>query len=380
VQTNTFFFARIDFVKTAQKILSKIIFISLICAAPLVVAQQSSRSPEDAYDYACASCHGVDGTGRPQQQLGFEIPLPDFTDCTFASREPKADWYAIAHQGGPVRAFDRMMPAFGQVLSEEELHAAIDKVSSFCEDESWPRGEFNMPRPLYTEKAFPEDEAVVTTTADEGGKAVVNKFLYEKRFGARSMIEVMLPFSMREIGNDKEYGIGDLALGVKHTLYHNLDNGAIFSGGAEIILPTGDDDKGFGKGTTVFEPFFTYGQLLPADSFLQVHAFGEFPQDSDFDDELGLRMAVGRTFTQGELGFGRAWTPMVEVLAARDLVSGATTNYDIVPQFQVSLNTRQHILFNIGVRLPVNDKDERDAQIAAYLLWDWFDGGFFDGW
>jgi hypothetical protein len=47
---------------------------------------------------------------------------------------------------------------------------------------------------------------------------------------------------------------------------------------------------------------------------------------------------------------------------------------------QVSLNTRQHVLLNAGVRLPATDADVRSSQLLIYILWDWFDGGFFAGW
>jgi hypothetical protein len=51
-----------------------------------------------------------------------------------------------------------------------------------------------------------------------------------------------------------------------------------------------------------------------------------------------------------------------------------------VPQVQFSINQRQHLLCNIGVRLPLTERDSRDAQIGVYFLWDWFDGGLRDGW
>jgi hypothetical protein len=35
---------------------------------------------------------------------------------------------------------------------------------------------------------------------------------------------------------------------------------------------------------------------------------------------------------------------------------------------------------NLGVRIPVTDADVRQTQVLFYLLWDWFDGGFFAGW
>ena len=78
--------------------------------------------------------------------------------------------------------------------------------------------------------------------------------------------------------------------------------------------------------------------------------------------------------------FGRAWSPMVEVLGARELVSGERTQWDVVPQMQVSLSRRQHILVSLGVRVPVNDRSDRHHQVVGYLVWDWFDGGFLQGW
>lgn len=71
---------------------------------------------------------------------------------------------------------------------------------------------------------------------------------------------------------------------------------------------------------------------------------------------------------------------MVEFLGSRELAEGKATDWDVVPQLQVSLSQRQHILFNVGVRLPVTDTGPRRTQLVMYLLWDWFDGGFLQGW
>ena len=71
---------------------------------------------------------------------------------------------------------------------------------------------------------------------------------------------------------------------------------------------------------------------------------------------------------------------MIEILAARTLGEGGTTHWDAIPQIQVSLPTRQHVLLNAGVRVPLGEADDRSSQVLVYLLWDWFDGGFFDGW
>jgi hypothetical protein len=362
-------------------ILSSSLALGLIVALSIKPVE-GQRNASMLYDAACAACHGNEGNGRSTAKLGFDIPMPDFTDCVFASREPDADWFAVIHDGGPTRAFDPMMPAFGEALSDEEMQRILDHIRTFCTDDRWPRGELNLPRPLVTGKAFPEDEAVVTVTVPEGGDRITTEWLYERRIGPRGQFEIAVPLSSMEVppGGSRKNNVGDIALGLKYNLYHNLSRGSIFSAGAELILPTADEDDGFGAGTTIFEPYLAYGQILPSDMFLQVQALGEFASDGDVADEVALRSAFGRTWAEGPNGFGRAWTPMIEALVFRELESGADTLVDIVPQFQVTLPTRGHVMLNVGVRIPVNHTDGRDMQFMAYLLWDWFDGGFTDGW
>jgi hypothetical protein len=338
-------------------------------------------TPAQVYQAACASCHGTDGTGALPAMTALAIPLPDFTDCSFASREPAADWFAVAHAGGPVRGFDRMMPAFGLALTPEQLEMAVSHVQSFCDDDAWPRGELNLPRPLFTEKAYPEDEFVVTTgVAAEGSGAVETEILYEKRFGARNQVELAVPVVFQERSDASwQGGIGDVAIGFKRALVHGWQNTMIVSLGAEVVLPTGNRDDGFGTGTTIFEPFLAYAQILPAEFFAHLFGAVELPVDPDRAGREGLwRVALGRSFVQGQ--FGRTWSPMIEVLGSRELESGHSAQWDLVPQFQVTLNTRQHIMANAGVRIPLTDSTSRPTEVVAYLLWDWFDGGFFEGW
>ena len=70
----------------------------------------------------------------------------------------------------------------------------------------------------------------------------------------------------------------------------------------------------------------------------------------------------------------------MEILAARPLVRGAGIEWDLLPAVQVTLNHRQHVRVAGGVRLPVTEADHRPKSAAFYLLWDWFEGGFFQGW
>jgi mono/diheme cytochrome c family protein len=346
-----------------------------------------AASGAELYGAACAGCHGGDGRGLDRSLVGFEEPLPDFTDCNFATREPDADWTAIAHGGGPVRGFSEMMPAFGTALTVEQIARIIGHIRTLCAEPRWPRGELNLPRALLAEKAFPEDEWVIEADADfaEQG-AVAGQFVWEQRFGSRSQIEVAIPYGWVELpaaggapgATRWSSGLGDLVLGLKHAAHVDNPAGRILAAGAEVVLPTGEEAKGLGADGVKAEGFVSFGQALASDAFVQAQTGAEIPFYDGGEKEGFARLVVGRTFTSGQ--WGRSWTPMIEIQAKRELEGGVPTTVDVVPQLQVSLNTRQHVLANVGLLVPATETAGRSVRLLAYVLLDWFDGGFFDGW
>lgn len=347
-------------------------------------AQATDRSALNGpqlYEAACASCHGSDGRGQPVSVRGFAIELPDFTDCALRTPEADLDWFSVVHSGGPARAFHRMMPAFGDELTEGQIGLVINHVRSFCAESGWPRGDLNLPRPFVTEKAFPENEAVLTTTvAARSERRVGNQVLYEHRVGRRGQYEVVVPFDLRESATGTWHlGVGDIGAAYKHVLYDSLLRGAILSAGGEVTLPTGSEAKGFGRGSAMFEAFGILSQVLPSEGFLHAQTGIEMPVDGQQAvKEAFWRVAIGKSFMRNR--WGRAWSPMVEILGGRELVSGSGAQWDVLPQVQVSLSMRQHVLLNIGVRTPISQRSGRSPSVLAYVLWDWVDGGIFAGW
>jgi mono/diheme cytochrome c family protein len=334
---------------------------------------------------ACVACHGADGKGVSQCLVGFTQPIRDFTDCRSTVREPDSDWQAVVRLGGPARGFSELMPAFGEALQPEEIRAVVSYLRTFCPDRVWPPGELNLPRAQFTEKAFPEDEAILTAAVDTHGPGLVSSaVLYEQRFGARNQVELAVPFGWKQApdiagGYSWSANLGDASVGLKRLLYFNGRSGSIFSAVAELIAPTGDEAHGFSRGTFVFEPFVTFGRLFPADIFLQAQAGLEIPfRSSKAENEGYVNVALGKSFDTGR--YGRTWSPMVELLSVRELGAGATIDLDIVPQLQVTLSRRKHIMANLGLRLPVNHRAGRPAQLVFYFIWDWFDGTLFEGW
>jgi len=367
-----------DILRARMRVSVHATVVTLIVSALSVGVGAQARTGEAIYRDACLTCHGEDGTGGPPERLG-NVDPPDFSDCAFATAEPDPDWQAVVHQGGPVRALDRHMPAFGDALSADEIALVVGHLRTFCAEPRWPRGDLNLPRAFFTEKAFPENETVWSTSfSRRDGTAVGNDFIYERRIGARSQFEVVAPIDVVTVDGQTEHGLGDIAVAFKHALYASHRTGRIVSAGMEVALPTGSESRGLGNGYAVFEPFAMWGQMLPRNSFLQVHGGVELPTDSARGSkEVFLRSAIGTTFAQ-DRGFGRAWTPQVELLWARP--EGGVSEWDIVPQVQVTLSKLQHVMVAGGVRVPLSGRAERPTQGLVYLLWDWYDGGFFDFW
>ncbi len=338
---------------------------------------------QEIFDAACIACHGPNATGQPQDTLGFEPPpaFPDFSDCNGSTRERTSDWRAIIRDGGPRRGFSDIMPAFGDALTLEQIDTLTAHLREQCHERAWPLGELNMPRPLFTEKAFPEDEWVIQTGVNANGDgAVSSRIVYEKRFGARNQLEIVAPFSFEQNRGEWVGGVGDLVAGYKRVLFSSLPPKSIVSVAGEFVLPTGHEARGLGLGAPTFEAFGAFGQLLPRQSFIQLQVGGAWPTDLERAPKAAFgRLAVGKSVA-GDDGFGRLWTPIVEVLVDRDFDPRARTSYDIAPQIQVALNRRQHVRINIGVRHPLRNTDGRSTQVAFYALWDFFDGGLRDGW
>src|SRR5579864_7771009 len=369
----------------------------LLCVAVIAPASTSTlfsqvlkyAKPPDAkkgevlYKSVCIACHGRNGNGAPQTSTEFISPdsFPDFTRCDQTTAETNAAYKDVIVHGGPKRGFSQIMPAFGELLSSEQIDDLIAYIRGFCTDKRWPRGELNLPRALVTEKAYPEDEVVISTAMNaSGAPGFTTDVIHEQRFGMNNQIEIDVPINSQDQNHAWNSGLGDITFAVKRVMFANLHTGSILSLQGGVLAPVGNHKYGFGNGTTTFEPFASYDQLFPTNTFLQFQLGADFPHRTDIAPQsLFWRSTVGQTF-MGKDRLGRMWSPMVEFLADRDLVDGAKTNWDVLPEMQVTISARQHVRFDIGVRTPMTNTAGRDKQVVFYLLWDWADGKLWEGW
>ena len=330
------------------------------------------------YGDACAACHGLDGKGMPSDEVGTLVAVPDFTNCRFTSAERTKDWSAVIRGGGPARGFSRVMPAFGDALTDDEIRLAIGHIRTFCTVSRWPAGDLNFPRPLATEKAFPENETVFAfSTPLQDSDTAEMRIIYERRLGSRGQVEAAVPFAARQIGDQWYRGLGDVSTGYKQLLLESGRSGTLVSAGTALTFPTGKEQYGLGTRLTVLETSALAGQRM-GPAFAHGQAGFEFPLNvASTPNEVFWRGALGIVLTPGV--DGRTWSPMLELTGHREFEYGDPIRWDLLPQLQVSLSRRRHVAATAGARIPVGGP-ARPATAMVSLTWDWFEGGLMEGW
>jgi len=195
-----------------------------------------------------------------------------------------------------------------------------------------------------------------------------------------NQIEVDVPIEFQDQNHVWYGGVGDATLALKRVMYSNLNSGSIVSLQGGLLIPSGNHSRGFGSGTTTLETFAAFDQVFRTDTFIQTQFGAELPfHPSIAPQSIFFNSAIGQSFASDHR-FGRLWSPMIEFLAARDLTTGARTEWDVIPQIQVTISRRQHIRGDLGLRIPATETAGRQKQLVFYLLWDWQDGKLTEGW
>jgi mono/diheme cytochrome c family protein len=363
-------------VKRLRSIVVRLVAAIVVAGFALAARADSDLSGPELWDAACASCHGADGRGAAEGS-GVTVPLPDFADCSFNTREPESDWAAVVLGGGPVAGLSSQMPAFRDSLGEEDVARVLAYVRGFCDDDRWPRGELNFRRLLVTSKAFPENEAVLehrSAAGPRGALAHETRAVYERRVGARGQVEVAVPVVVRDAPGDEAHaGAGDVSVGYKHVLIADLAARHILSASLELALPSGDRQRGLGDDTVTFEPALHVGQQM-GPVVLQGQVKGLAPVDDEKADR-GVRWRLGASLPLGPTR--RDWVPSVEWETFQNVTARDETHL-VVPQIYKAIRRRGHVALAAGVQLPVGGGPRPfDYRVVAFLLWEYADGGLW---
>jgi hypothetical protein len=326
---------------------------------------QVPGSVPEIYGQWCARCHGPDGSGKVAVPTVKTEPL-DFTDCRVATGEPAIDWELVIERGGPVAGLSPEMPAFGAALTREQITGLVAYLRRFCAEPGWPSGDLNFPRPILTEKAFPENEVVilpfVSHAKGDADTAFRLRAVYERRIGRRAHGEIGVPFQSVGVLGSRESGFGDVSIAGKYVIHDDPERVRILTAGLELVLPTGSERRGLGSGTLVFEPYLAGGAVWRG-NYVQAQLKLELPRRNFGDDrELVYNGYIGRDTAETP----DTWTLGIEL-------NGANRAVAITPQIRKGLTRTGALGAAFGVQLPIVRRDEQRVRWVSYLLWDYLE-------
>jgi mono/diheme cytochrome c family protein len=366
-------------------VISLLLAAAIVAAEPQAQAASSTPSSEqpttipEMWGAWCARCHALDGSGKVNEPTVSVTPM-DFTNCSLTTPEPDIDWERAIAKGGPGVGLSSQMPAFEDSLSPEQIRGFVAHVRTFCAESRWPSGNLNFPRPILTEKAFPENEflmlPVISHRKENGGLPAETEVewlsVFERRIGRRAMYEVGLPILGRRTGalsipsaalvntQSSEFGLGDLELSFKYTLLASDTMPAILAAGLEAALPLANESKGFGHGTVMWEPFLTAGTTLGS-WYLQAQTKVELPTDREKADRAFVyNLYLGRDTSLAP----NTWTLGVEL-------NGENHELAVTPQVRKGLTRTGALAAAVGVMIPVTEREEQTTRLVGYLLWEY---------
>lgn len=325
------------------------------------------------YLEACAVCHGPAGRYDPSlpgvKQLD---PKPaDLSDPLFNSREPTSDWYLVIMHGGPALAFSPAMPAFKEAFSDEEIRELVAFLKTLPGPHRYPPGDLNYLLSFRTKKAWLEDEVVVWTRFTrrdrEGDDVLSTAVELEKRWGARWQSELKLAYAWEgSRGNWDE-----LELGFKYALYDHLAHTFLLTGGADLAFTLQGD------ASMQAIPFLAAAKGLGDTFTLQASLRSHLPPEEVSGGDVAWAAALHWIPTP----WPRGVFPGVELTATVPFEPGRreAVRWTVLPQVNLGLSRRGHVRAAVGVELPLNDRTY-DFHVHTYLLWDFADGMFWEGW
>ena len=341
------------------------------------VAADDLARGEEIYLSNCASCHGATGQPDPESPLvkSLGVVPANFSDQLFNSREPDSDWKIVVAHGGPALGFSEMMPAFDGALTESDIDAVVTYIKTgLVGEHDYPDGELNLFLALRTKKAFPEDEWVWKQryTDQDGDNAWKNTLEYEFRIGKRAQGVMEVTHEVK--GSNSKFG--HLEPGFKYVLKDDRKTGFILTAAAQLGVPLNRDAN------WEFLPYLAMGKVLSDDFTFQGSSRLKLDLDNSDNSSAEFAGVVHWTHTN----WPRHVFPGLEVVAEVPFTRGSgdarksAMQLSVLPQARIGLNKRGNIALNAGVELPVNDRDRYDWRGYVFFIWDFADGGLFEGW
>lgn len=110
-------------------------------------ASQPDLSGSGLYEQHCSSCHGIEGNGDGWNAPNLPVQPTAHADSTLMARRADDTLFDAIHAGGWVLDKSPRMPAFGALLTRDEIRALVAHIRVLCEcsGPAWSRDGVGRP-------------------------------------------------------------------------------------------------------------------------------------------------------------------------------------------------------------------------------------------
>jgi len=221
---------------------------------------------------------------------------------------------------------------------------------------------------FFVEEAYNQEAGVVqhilATSFDvdrqpgSNDRAVELTFIQEwPLFGMTHQIGFALPYGFSRSGGNDENGLGDMQLDYRYQVYYDEPSLTGFAPRLSVILPTGDEVKGFGEDTVGLDVNLPFSTMVSDDWFVHANAGATWlPNAASAGDRdlthynLGLSGIYAAT---PELHFLLEWIGGWEELPG----AGGTRQHEfasiISPGLRKALNYQSGAQLVLGLAVPI---------------------------
>lgn len=116
--------------------MAKIIAAELCVSALFLVwaaTASAAEKAEDNYRTYCTQCHGVKGDGKGINVRDMSVQPRDHTDAKSMSVRSDEDLFKVIKEGGVAINKSVLMPPWGDILSDEEIHGLVAHLRELCQ-------------------------------------------------------------------------------------------------------------------------------------------------------------------------------------------------------------------------------------------------------
>ncbi len=90
------------------------------------------KTSAQLYDTYCAQCHGVNRNGKGVNTIGLSVQPRDHSDTAGMSTLPATQMFTAIKGGGAAVNKSALMPAWGSVLTDDEINDMVEYLRHVC--------------------------------------------------------------------------------------------------------------------------------------------------------------------------------------------------------------------------------------------------------